>query len=81
MDLIAKNKIKNELKKKYYLCFLDEKEFMQKDLDKILNSLGFVEEKKENDPKKDLIKEKNEAINCLDIKKIKTLNFEINNVD
>ena len=49
MDLIAKNKIKNELIKKYYLCFLDEKEFMQKDLDKILNSLGFVEEKKESD--------------------------------
>lgn len=81
MDLTAKNKIKIELEKKYYSLFKDEKKFMQQDLDKILSSFVCASKSNEKDLKKSLIEQKKQAIDCLDIKKIKTLNFEINNVD
>ncbi len=73
MDLISKEKVKNELEIKFYKTFEKERMFMKDDLEKILKSFECNFSEKEDSEK--LEKEKQEAYETLDIKKIKTLNL------
>lgn len=79
MQLINKTKVCVELENKYYENLKTEKENMLSDYEKILESF-YSQNDTEFDDREKLNSSLEEAFKCLDIEKIKTLKFEIDNI-
>lgn len=81
MKLINKQEVLSELEIKFYENIEDETRFMQKELEKIMESFCLAQKSLEITDKQKLEIEKQKAFETLDIMKIKTLNDEIDNIE
>ena len=83
MDLQNFKQLSNIFKQRYYESLKEEFVIMKEDLNKILEIFNKAKLNLENDKdnQKNLLVEKEKAINCLDIEKLKELEKKLSNFD
>ena len=80
MVLMDNKSLSKKLGEKYYAELKLERDYMQDELKKLIESFSIFDENNNSNNIEVLENEKNQAFQNLDIEKIKTLNLKIDNI-